>query len=104
MAELLIGSYFELIGTDGLKSAPIDSLSAHENVHVVMLELIVNAAPKNAPTADVRQSGQVTNKQFVFRYDWKCWQVKYQCLWLCISLFSLTNAPIQCDLGDTYAW
>lgn len=31
-------------------------------------------APKNAPSSHDRQSGQVTNTQFVFRYDWTCWQ------------------------------
>lgn len=32
-------------------------------------------APKNAPSAHDRQSGLVTNKQFVFRYDWTCWKI-----------------------------
>ncbi|KAG0565479.1 hypothetical protein M758_8G189000 [Ceratodon purpureus] len=32
-------------------------------------------APKNAPSVDARQSGQVSNTQFVFRYDFNCWKV-----------------------------
>ncbi|KAH8957634.1 hypothetical protein BDL97_07G103200 [Sphagnum fallax] len=31
-------------------------------------------APKNAPTAADRSSGKATNAQFVFRFDWACWQ------------------------------
>lgn len=31
-------------------------------------------APKNAPTAEARASGEAKNTQFVFRLDWNCWQ------------------------------
>lgn len=54
-----------------------------------MIKLIATAAPKNAPSSHDRQSGQVTNTQFVFRYDWTCWQVTY--LLLVHSSNAVTN-------------
>lgn len=74
MPELVMGCNLEMIAT-GSKSVSTYVFSFSEIPRYLTFELPSIAAPKNAPTADERQSGQVTNTQFVFRYDWTCWKV-----------------------------